>query len=292
MRKVWVTGSNGQVGKALCRLLQSQKDLKVYCSDRTETDLTDIEAVDRFIEQNAIDTIVNCAAYTAVDKAESDEAAAYAVNRDAVAHLAAKAKRHGIWLIHLSTDYVFGECYCRPINEEVAVAPRGVYARSKYEGEKAIRDSAPEHALIIRTSWVYALDGHNFVKTMRRLGRERDTIGVVCDQIGTPTYAEDIASMLVTVLQRGKKILPFEPTLYHFSNEGCASWYDFAKAIFEFSDIDCHVEPIPTEAYPTPAERPAYSLLDKSKIKRDYALQIPYWRDSLRECIAKLDATE
>jgi len=291
-KKILVTGGKGQVASALRELVdagEAPKEWRFYFVDKDSLDITDAEAVRRFVDEHGIDTIVNCAAYTAVDAAEREPEAAYAVNRDAVENLARIAKEKDLWLIHLSTDYVFGGEHHSPIKEDAEPNPQGIYARSKLEGEEAIRRIAPKNATIIRTSWVYSHEGNNFVRTMRRLGRSRRCVDVVCDQIGTPTYAKDIAKALLAILKAGRERCPAEPTTYHFSDEGSCSWYDFAKAIFELSGIRCDVRPIATHQYPTPAKRPAYSVLDKSRIKEAYGLEIPYWRDSLKECIERME---
>jgi len=295
MRNVWVTGAGGQVGGELKRLVEegfAPEGWRFVFTDKDDIDITDKDAVVRFADAHGIDTVVNCAAYTAVDKAEEEPQKAYAVNRDAVRHLAELVKEKGWWLLHLSTDYVFGGEHHTPIKEDEEVSPRGVYAASKLEGEEAIRRIAPPHAVIVRTSWVYSSEGSNFVHTMRRVAKQRKYLDVVCDQIGTPTYARDIAAMLLEVLKAGESATPEVPTVYHYSNEGSCSWYDFAQAIFELSGIRCEVNPIATEEYPTLAKRPSYSVLDKRKIKAAYGLDIPYWRDSLKACIGTIEQKE
>jgi len=292
-KRILITGSNGQVGKEFQSLVSNNayKGMHFYFTDRETLDITDKEAVSRFIADNQIDTIVNCAAYTAVDKAESEEALAYQINRDAVRNLAELAKENKIALIHISTDYVFDGKSHTPFKEDDPTNPQGVYAKSKHAGEQAIIEVAPKGAMIIRTSWVYSSDGHNFVNTMLRLGSEREALSVVCDQIGTPTYARDLARAILTILTR-QQIPNDGVEIYHYSNEGNCSWYDFAQAIFEMAEIDCKVSPVPTEAYPTPATRPAYSVLNKEKIKEHFNVQIPYWRDSLRSCLSLMDVKD
>jgi len=288
-KRVLVTGANGQVGseiRAHVTAYREETEHQYFFTDRVELDITDREAVEAFVLQHGIDTIINCAAYTAVDKAEEEHALAYRINRDAAEGLAKIAKTTGAWLIHISTDYVFDGTAYRPLKETDPVNPQGVYGRSKLEGEDAIRRIAPEGALIIRTSWVYSSVGQNFVKTMLRLGSEREKIGVVYDQIGTPTYAADLAEAILSIMERGRRKEGVD-TL-HYSNEGVCSWYDFAKSIFELRQLGCTIDPIATEAYPTPAKRPPYSVLDKSKIKEKYGIAIPYWRDSLKVCLDKM----
>ena len=288
-KHVLVTGANGQVGREFQSLVSGQtyEGMTFFFTDRNTLDITNRDELEVFIDTNEIDTIINCAAYTAVDKAEEDEEEAYRINHTAVRFLAEIAKEKGIRLIHISTDYVFdGESHT-PLKETDRTNPQGIYARSKHAGEEAIKEIAPKGAVIIRTSWVYNHDGQNFVNTMLRLGAQRDSLNVVCDQIGTPTYARDLAQAVLTMLTREEKE-DDGVQIYHYSNEGSCSWYDFACAIFEMSNITCKVTPIPTEAYPTPAKRPAYSVLNKEKIKSDYALEIPHWRDGLRRCLSLL----
>jgi dTDP-4-dehydrorhamnose reductase len=286
-KRILVTGAKGQVGSEIRILAESgayDDDRQFFFTNRESLDITDRKALETFIVEHGIDTVINCAAYTAVDKAEEDATSAYSINRDAVTYLAEIARQRGLRLIHISTDYVFDGMHHKPLKEDDPTSPQGIYARSKYEGEEAIFEIAPAGAIIIRTSWVYNGEGQNFVNTMLRLGKERDTLNVVSDQVGTPTYAKDLARVIMCILDQKEKPKK-HVSLYHYSNEGVCSWYDFAKAIFEMEDIVCDVNPIPTEAYPTPAKRPAYSVLDKTKIKQTYGLKIPYWRDALKECL-------
>ncbi len=291
MRKnILVTGANGQVGNELQALVANghYKDVNFYFTDKESLDITDYNATKAFIEANSIDTIVNCAAYTAVDKAEEHPEEVYAINTKAVEHLAKLAKEYSIVLIHISTDYVFdGESHT-PLSEDAPTNPQGVYAKSKREAEEKILEIAPKGAIIIRTSWIYSHTGHNFVKTMLRLGQERDALNVVCDQIGTPTYARDLARTILEILESNYDFSR-DPEIFHYSNEGNCSWYDFAQAIFEISNIDCSITPISTQEYPTPAKRPPYSVLSKEKIKNEFQLQIPYWRDSLKSCLSLIN---
>ena len=287
-KHILVTGANGQVGREFQALVpgNTYEGMQFYFTDRNTLDITNKAELEAFITAHDIDTVINCAAYTAVDKAEEDEEAAYRINHDAVRSLAQIAKERGIRLIHISTDYVFDGQSHMPLKESDMTNPQGVYARSKHAGEEAIKEISPKGAVIIRTSWVYNHDGQNFVNTMLRLGKERDTLNVVCDQIGTPTYARDLAQTVLEMLKQGR--VDDEVQVYHYSNEGSCSWYDFACAIFEMSGISCKVTPIPTEAYPTPAKRPAYSVLNKEKIRADYGLEIPHWRDGLKRCLSLL----
>lgn len=272
-----VVGSNGQLGNELKLLLQ---DKAVYV-DKDELDITDKAAVEKFMSEHTFEAIINCAAYTAVDKAESDESLATLINVDGPRHLA----ETGVPLIHISTDYVFDGTGCRPYTEEDKPNPQTVYGRTKYAGEQAVMKAA-KTAIIIRTAWLYSTFGNNFVKTMRKLGAERESLNVVFDQVGTPTYAADLAKAIVTILPQVKTGIK---EVYHFSNEGVCSWYDFALAIMAQSDLDCHVLPIESKDYPTPAKRPFYSVLNKAKIKRDFGLQINNWAISLAECVEKMN---
>ena len=271
-----VTGSNGQLGNALRRLLGSRA---VY-ADRHELDITDAAAVRSFAGNGKFEAIINCAAYTAVDKAEEEEALAAKINVDGPANLAAT----GIPLIHISTDYVFDGTSCRPYTEADRTNPQSAYGRTKLAGERAVLEKASA-AVIIRTSWLYSEDGNNFVKTMRRLGAEKPELRVVFDQIGTPTYAADLAAVIVEVLPR---LYPGVKEVYHFSNEGVCSWYDFACEIMGLSGLRCKVVPIESKDYPSPAVRPLYSVLNKAKIKRDFGLTINHWKESLHKCLQNL----
>ncbi len=272
-----VVGSNGQLGNELKLLLQ---DKAVYV-DKDALDITDKQAVQNFVNGKNFEAIVNCAAYTAVDKAESDEKLATLINVDGPRNLA----ETGVPLIHISTDYVFDGTNSKPYTEEDKPHPQTVYGRTKLASEQAVMKAA-ETAIIIRTAWLYSTFGNNFVKTMRRLGAERKSLNVVFDQVGTPTYAADLANAIVTILSQMKKGMK---EIYHFSNEGVCSWYDFALAVMAQSDLDCQVMPIESKDYPTPAQRPHYSVLNKAKIKRDFGLKINNWAVSLAECVEKMN---
>lgn len=281
--KILVTGSNGQLGSCLKKTFSEDKDFEVVYTDVQDLDITDREEVEHFIRENRFDFIVNCAAYTAVDRAETDDLKASAINTVAVGNLAQAAAKHRVKVIHISTDYVFnGESY-RPYEENDEPYPRSIYGRTKLEGE-GILTSFCQDALIIRTAWLYSEFGSNYVKNMLHLAAERESINVVADQIGSPTYAGDLAEAIRHII-RHKKWLP---GIYHFTNEGVASWFDFSKAIFELTNKNVKVNPIPTSQYPTPAKRPLYSVLSKMKIKNTYGVNIPYWRDSLKKCLALL----
>ena len=281
-KNILVTGANGQVGTELKQLSQNAADT-FFFTDRESLNITNKQSLELFCEEHQIDAILNCAAYTAVDKAESDEDNATTINADAVSTLADIAKKRSLSLIHLSTDYVFDGQNFTPYKETDSVSPQSVYGQTKQMGEKALLDIAPAKSIIIRTSWVYSSFGTNFVKTMLRLGKERDSLGVIFDQVGTPTYARDLAKAMLDILpQLDEKQTP---EIYHYTNEGVCSWYDFAKAIFELSGVNCKVNPIETKDYPTPAKRPHYSVLNKSKIKQTFNIEIPYWRNSLKSCL-------
>lgn len=285
MHKVLVTGANGQVGSELYALSSNYPDYTFTFTDRTTLDLSNLCTMEDFFEGNVFDAIINCAAYTAVDKAESEPELADTINHRFVSMLAKIAKRSNAKLIHISTDYVFNGTNHRPYVENDPTEPQGVYGKTKCDGEKAIVDVSPKNSIILRTSWVYSSFGNNFVKTMLRLAKERENLGVIFDQVGTPTYARDLARTILDILP---KIENNSPEIYHYSNEGVTSWYDFATAIFELGGIACKVNPITTDQYPTPATRPHYSLLNKTKIKNDFAISIPYWRNSLQECLQEL----
>lgn len=281
--KILVTGAYGQLGNALQRELAGDNNIEAIFTDADSLDITDPTALDRFFEDNPVEIIVNCAAYTAVDKAESDDLKAAAINTAAVGNLGQVASKYGIKVIHISTDYVFSGESFRPYKENDEPYPQSIYGRTKLEGE-GLLTSFCKDTIIIRTAWLYSEFGNNFVKTMLRLSGERDEINVVSDQIGSPTYAGDLASAIHTIISDKN----WQPGIYHFTNEGVASWYDFTKAIFEIAGKSTRVNPIPTAQYPTPAKRPLYSVLSKNKIKQNYGITIPYWRDSLAECLKKL----
>jgi len=281
MSNVLVTGSNGQVGSELQELSTHYK-YDFFFTDRESLDITNPVAISEFIELNKIDTIINCAAYTAVDKAEDDQVNTDKINHLVVKYLAQISKEKNIKLVHISTDYVFDGTNYRPYVEDDTTNPNGVYGKTKLDGEKVMQDINPLNSIVIRTSWVYSSFGANFVKTMLRLGKEREKIGVIFDQVGTPTYARDLARAILETLP---KISTKKVEIYNYSNEGVLSWYDFAKEIMRMAKIDCTINPIETKEYPTPATRPHFSLLNKSKIKKEFNITIPYWKDSLDECL-------
>lgn len=285
--KILVTGANGQLGTELKKILEATMPSVAIYTDVDELDLTNAKAVESFVVNNDISHIVNCAAYTAVDRAEEEKSLCAQINIDAVKNLALAADANGAKVIHISTDYVFDGTNHRPYRESDKVNPISQYGTTKRKGETVLLALSPE-AIIIRTAWLYSAHGNNFVKTMLRLAEKNDEIKVVCDQIGTPTYARDLAAAIVTVLRSHQWI----PGIYHFTDEGAASWYDFAKAIFRLAGKQVKVKPILTEDYPTPASRPAYSILDRSLIKATYGVTIPHWEEALADCMAELRAAK
>ncbi len=291
-KSILVTGANGQLGSELYQLSALESSLTFTFVTRNELDLSDPLSLETWFEDKRFDVIVNCAAYTAVDKAESEPELAAVINATAVATLAALTKKSHSALIHISTDYVFNGKNFKPYVESDPVQPQSVYGQSKLEGEQALLAVNAPKSLIIRTSWVYSQFGNNFVKTMLRLGKARAELGVIYDQVGAPTSARDLAQAILAIIKHPELDEISEPEIYHFSNEGVCSWYDFAKAIFEYSGINCHVKPIETKDYPTPATRPHYSLLNKAKIKQRFDLTIPYWKDSLKDCLDHLNGNK
>ena len=284
MSNILVTGANGQLGSELKDFELKYPQFNFYFTNSQELDITNHSLVRSFIIENKIEIIVNCAAYTAVDKAETEHVLCNEINHLAVANFAQIAKEQNIKLVQISTDYVFdGESY-KPYLESDSTNPQSVYGTTKLAGEIAIQNIAPQNSIIIRTSWVYSSYGNNFVKTMLRLGREREELSIIVDQVGTPTYAKDLAKAILEILPQLEKK---EVAIYNFSNLGVCSWYDFAKAIFESSGIKVNVAPIETSQYPTAAKRPLYSVMNKRKITEKFNITIPYWKDSLRECLAQ-----
>ena len=293
---ILITGCNGQLGNEMQVLARQHTAHRYYFTDINvepatdgpdrvfdRLDITDQTAVDTFVGTHGIQCIVNCAAYTAVDKAETNEELAHLLNATAPGYLAQAVARRGGQMVQISTDYVFDGTAHTPYTEDRSTCPDSAYGRTKLAGEQAVL-SACSNAVVIRTAWLYSTFGNNFVKTMMRLGREKDTLGVIFDQIGTPTYARDLARAIFAAIQQ-----PRPAGIYHFSNEGVCSWYDFALAIHRMAGIDtCHVKPLHTSEYPTPASRPHYSVLDKTKIKETLGIAIPHWEDSLSECISLL----
>ena len=278
---ILVTGSNGQLGSEI-KELSKNYSYNFFFTDRNNIDITSKDNIKAFCKTNNINIIINCAAYTAVDKAELDEINADLINRKAVKKLALVSKELNIKLIHISTDYVFDGKNFKPYVEEFQTNPQGVYGKTKLDGENEMRDINPKNSIIIRTSWVYSSFGNNFVKTMLHLGKEKEKLGVIFDQVGTPTYARDLAKIILDIIPQ---IQNEKVEIYNYSNEGVLSWYDFAKEIMKMAKLDCKINPIETFQYPTPAKRPHFSLLNKSKIKSTFNIEIPYWKDSLDECL-------
>ena len=285
MKNILVTGGNGQLGSSLRNISESFPDFSFSFIDYEDLDLAKAGSVNEFFRGRHFDYIINCAAFTAVDLAESQRETAFNVNAGIPQILAGIAETHNIRLIHISTDYVYDGTNSVPHTENETPGPASVYAQSKLEGEKPLRDHPS--AIIIRTSWLYGEFGKNFLKTMLYLGKERKEIGIVFDQTGTPTYAGDLAKTLLEIISFSEKN-DFIPGIYNYSNEGVCSWYDFAREIMIQSGRNCRVNPIRTFEYPLPAKRPEYSVLDKSKIKRTFGIEIPYWKDSLSIALANL----
>ncbi len=285
VENILVTGANGQLGSEIKDVSKSYPQWEFFFTDADALDITDKFALENFVRQNHISAIINCAAYTNVDGAESEIELSDAVNHLAVRHIAEISKENNIKFVHISTDYVFkGNTYI-PYSEGDSTDPVNGYGLSKLKGEKAMQRVNPQDSIIIRTSWVYSEYGNNFVKTMLRLSQSRESLQVVFDQIGAPTYAKDLAKMILSILPQIKNE---NIEVYHYSNEGAISWFDFAKAIFELEDLQCVIHPIRTEQYPTKASRPRYSLMDKSKIKQHFDIDIPYWRTSLQSALMRM----
>ncbi len=283
-KKILVTGANGQLGNELRSIAGEWRQLDFVFTDVGELDITDEKDIRTAIDANGIGLVVNCAAFTAVDKAESDIGKARMLNAEAPGMLARAISERGGEMIHISTDYVFSGERWKPYTEDCPTGPQSVYGSTKLEGEHRVTQACGR-SVIIRTAWLYSPYGNNFVKTMLRLGREKEQLHVVFDQIGTPTYARDLARAIAAIASSDKKVYG----TFHFSNEGVTSWYDFAKAIHSAAGISsCRIDPIRTEDYPTPARRPAFSVLDKAKIKQTYNISIPHWEESLKECLARM----
>jgi len=280
MQTILVTGSNGQLGSEMQQAAKRFPNFKYIYTDVAELDICDKNTLNDFVKENRVNFIVNCAAYTAVDKAEDDIELCYKINRDAVKNIAEVAKENYIKVVHVSTDYVFDGTNYIPYTEDMPVCPSSVYGKSKLEGEQVLMESCND-AVILRTSWLYSSFGNNFVKTMMKLGTERDNLNVIFDQVGTPTYAADLADSILNIISHES----FVPGIYHFSDEGVCSWYDFTKTIHRIAKITCNVQPIETKDYPVRTPRPHYSVLNKAKIKSTYGISIPHWEVSLEKCI-------
>ena len=285
MKNILITGANGQLGNEMRALSVEHPEYTYFFTDVEELNICNEQAVMDYVEDHQIHVVVNCAAYTAVDNAEDNVEFCTKLNADAVGYLAKAAEANRAEFIQISTDYVFDGTAHIPYQETEPTCPNSVYGRTKLEGEQNALLFCTR-SMVIRTAWLYSTFGNNFVKTMIRLGKERDSLGVIFDQIGTPTYARDLARAIFAAISQG-----VVPGVYHFSNEGVCSWYDFTKAIHRLAGITtCKVKPLHTEEYPTKAKRPHYSVLDKTKIKETYHIEIPYWMDSLQGCITELEA--
>ena len=280
---VLITGSNGQLATCIKDLEKQHPNLSFIYTNSSQLDLTNQEAINSFFETNKIDWCINCAAYTAVDKAETDTENAFKVNEQGPKHLALACDKHNAKLIHVSTDFVFDGSKSSPYNEEDQTKPLGIYGASKLQGELAIKD-VMNAFFIVRTSWLYSEHGNNFMKTMLRLAKTNKELNIVADQVGTPTYAKDLAGALLSIITSNSN----KYGVYHYSNEGVTSWYDFAKAIFDISEIEIKVNPIPSKEFPTPAKRPSYSVLDKQKTKENLNIETLYWRERLKTAIKNL----
>lgn len=289
MHRILVVGSNGQLGSEIRELTKDDNSNKYFYTDVTELDITDKSAVSIFVEDNQIDIIINCAAYTQVDKAEDDKETAYLINAIATQNLAEVCDEFNATLFHISTDYVFDGSNSTPYTESEPTTPLGVYGKSKLKSEKLIQESGCSH-IIIRTSWLYSSFGNNFVKTIGKLSKEKEELKVVFDQVGTPTYARDLAIAILTIIEKDE--FKNRNQIYHFSNEGVCSWYDFAIAINNYFGHNCNIKPCHSDEFPTKVNRPHFSVLDKSKIKNDFGLNISYWHDSLKQCVEILKEKE
>ena len=292
--KIVVLGSNGQLGQELQSLPKNERQTWIFVN-RNQCDLTDYNQIKSVIQSENPDYLINCAAYTSVDKAESETDNSFRINGDALKKIGEQCIQIGCRVVHFSTDYVFDGQTNHPYNENSKTNPLGVYGKSKLAGEELLHASGCEYR-VIRTSWVYSQNGKNFVNTIRRLAKERKELNVVNDQIGSPTFTEDLAKLTIRIIQNWDEDVNRNSynrgELYHYSNEGIASWYDFAKAVVELNELNCNIEAIPSEQYPTPAPRPFYSVLSKEKIKRELNITIPHWRESLAKCLkvtAKFD---
>lgn len=288
MKNILVTGSYGQLGNEIRILTENEKDFKMFLTDVDTLDICDYEAVENFVSDNKIDMILNCAAYTAVDKAEDNEEICRKVNALAPFNLAKAAAKYNAGFIHISTDYVFDGTSCVPYTEDMPATGLSVYGKTKREGELKIVETLSS-AVIIRTAWLYSEFGNNFVKTMIKLGKEREALNVVFDQVGTPTYALDLAKAMITAAKKMFSDGNIYGGIYHFTNEGVCSWYDFTVKIHELAGIkNCKVSPIESKDYPAKAPRPSYSVLNKAKIKKTFGIEIPHWEASLRSCLKQM----
>jgi len=292
--KILVTGKNGQLGQSIKRLLDEKcfanlSSFSFIFTGREELNLETLESIQSYFVRNDIDIIINCAAYTKVDQAEEDQIQANLINHNAVRELAKISKKSKIKLIHISTDFVFNGHKKEPYTEDDKTSPINIYGKTKLAGELAIISTMPFNSIIIRTGWVYSEFGNNFVKTILNLATKSNTLDIVSDQIGTPTYAYDLANLILQIVGSESFLENEKPTsIFHYSNEGKSSWYEFAKEVISISGINCHLNPINTEDYPLPVKRPKYSILSKKKISQEYALSIPHWKNALKDCLKNL----
>ena len=292
MANILVTGANGQLGSEI-KELSVDYTPRTGCrshdsftfTDRRQLDIIDKAAIKEIVQENNIDIIINCAAYTAVDQAESDVKNAEKINATGVKNLAEITKEKNLKLIHISTDYVFDGKNYKPYEEDDQTNPRCVYGKTKLSGEQAIQDISPKNTIMIRTSWVYSSYGKNFVKMMLNLGKTKERLTVINDQVGSPTYAKDLAKAILDIIPQIDNEIP---EIYHYTNEGVLSWYDFAKEIMKMAKLECEIAPVATKDYPTAVTRPHFSLLNKAKIKEKYAVEVPFWKDSLHACLTKM----
>ncbi|TLX71506.1 dTDP-4-dehydrorhamnose reductase [Labilibacter sediminis] len=288
MTRVLVTGGNGQLGQCIRSLTSSYSDIEFIFTDVDDLNICDLNDLKLYTKPLNIDYLINCAAYTAVDKAESEQVASKQLNAEAVKNIGLAALENNFKVIHVSTDYVFDGKSFKPYRETDLAVPESNYGQTKLLGEKLLMESQPE-SIIIRTSWLYSEFGNNFVKTMIKLGHDRDELRVVADQVGSPTYAVDLAEAILTIISQVEKFTkPFLAGIYHYSNEGVCSWYDFSINIHQMAGVNCKVTPIESREFPTAAPRPYYSVLNKTKIKATYKIEIPYWRLSLEKCLMNL----
>ena len=283
MKKIIVIGSKGQLGNEFQELEKQYQSFQFFFYDVEEMDIVNKDLVEKGISEVKPDYLINCAAYTAVDKAETEKEIAFAINSEAVRNIATACSSNGVKFIHISTDYVFDGEASEPYKEESIVNPSNIYGESKLRGEQeAVKGNAD--VIIVRTAWVYSIYGSNFVKTMLRLMRSKPEISVVADQYGSPTYAHDLAEVIMNIISSGKWV----PGIYHYTNDGIISWFDFASEIKKLSELSCTINPITTEEYPTPAKRPQYSVLDKTKIQQTFGVKLKDWKDSLQQCLNKM----
>jgi len=280
--KILVTGKNGQLGSEIESIIHQFKEFEFLFTDSKELDISNKLEVETFFKKNKFNAVINCAAYTAVDLAENEFEKANSINHLGIKYISKMCQKYNCKLIHISTDYVFDGTNCIPYEEKDKPNPQSIYGKTKLDGENILKTINPKNSIVIRTSWVYSNYGKNFVKTMIKLGKEKKELGVIIDQIGTPTYAKDLAKVILQIIP---KIKNKNVELYHFSNEGVCSWYDFAKTIFELLDIKVKVNAIESSQYPTAAKRPQYSVLNKKKIKNTFQIEVAYWKDSLIDCL-------